>query len=205
MAIIVIGGQSRNVGKTSVVAGLIEALPSYAWTAIKITQFGHGRCSVNGKACHCSTPDHRFSISEEKQPSTKTDTSRFLRAGAKRVFWVRAEQGRLGEVVPALRGLLSQAENSIIESNSIVRFIRPDLYLTVLDPGIEDWKMSAWTLVERADALIVHRREGALSGEVRLRPLFARPTFSIQPPEYVTDQVIAFVAGHLERLSHSPA
>ena len=42
MAVVVIGGHSRSVGKTSVVAGLIAALPEYSWHAMKITQFGHG-------------------------------------------------------------------------------------------------------------------------------------------------------------------
>ena len=46
MAIVVIGGHSRNVGKTSVVAGLITRLRELDWLAIKITQFGHGVCSV---------------------------------------------------------------------------------------------------------------------------------------------------------------
>jgi hypothetical protein len=64
MAIVVIGGHSRNIGKTSVVAGLIAALPAYNWTAFKVTQFGHGRCSLNGKPCHCTTADHTWAISE---------------------------------------------------------------------------------------------------------------------------------------------
>src|SRR5580698_2068550 len=51
MAIVVIGGHSRSVGKTSVVAGLIAALPAYHWTALKITQYGHGVCSLNGESC----------------------------------------------------------------------------------------------------------------------------------------------------------
>ena len=42
MSLIVIGGHSRNVGKTSVVAGLIAATPQLNWTAFKITQYGHG-------------------------------------------------------------------------------------------------------------------------------------------------------------------
>jgi hypothetical protein len=46
MSIIVIGGHSRSVGKTSVVAGLISALPDFRWTALKITQYGHGICSA---------------------------------------------------------------------------------------------------------------------------------------------------------------
>ena len=45
MALVVVGGHSRNVGKTSVVAGLIAALPEFKWTAMKITQYGHNVCS----------------------------------------------------------------------------------------------------------------------------------------------------------------
>ena len=36
--------------------------------------------------------------------------------------------------MPRIRKILATAQNVIIESNSILRFIKPDLYLTVLDP-----------------------------------------------------------------------
>ena len=49
MAVIVVGGHSRNIGKTSVVAGLIARLPEFHWTAFKITQYGHGFCTADGK------------------------------------------------------------------------------------------------------------------------------------------------------------
>src|SRR5438552_19187142 len=97
MAILVIGGHSRSVGKTSVVAGLIAALPEYKWSAMKITQFGHGVCSRNGELCDCATDDHSWSISEERDRSGESDTSRFLVAGAANVWWVRSQQGRLPE------------------------------------------------------------------------------------------------------------
>lgn len=201
MAIIVVGGQSRSVGKTSVVAGLLEALSSYRWTAFKITQFGHGRCSLNGKLCQCATADHRWAISEEKERSGRSDTSRFLRAGAKRVFWVRTRQGRLADAVPAIRRHLAEAENALLESNSIVEFIRPDLYLTVLNPQVEDFKTSARRLLDQADAVILHGENGVsrmgLSSKVELE----RPVFSIQPPPYLTSEVIDFVARHLETAS----
>ena len=51
MKLVMVGGHARNVGKTSVVAGIIAGLREFNWTAAKITQFGHGVCSVNGKAC----------------------------------------------------------------------------------------------------------------------------------------------------------
>ncbi len=101
MAIVVIGGHSRSVGKTSVVAGLIAALPEFNWTALKITQFGHGICSADGKPCDCDTGDDHFrALSDEKDLSGESDTSRFLVAGAKRSLWVRTRQGRLGEAMP---------------------------------------------------------------------------------------------------------
>jgi len=104
MAIIIIGGHSRSVGKTSVVAGLIAALPEYNWTAFKITQYGHGVCSANGEPCHCATDDHSWAISEEQDRSGKSDTSRFLAAGAVRAWWARcaSQAGRMPEFDPRI-------------------------------------------------------------------------------------------------------
>src|SRR5271156_121877 len=128
MSLIVVGGHSRSVGKTSVVAGLIAALPEFHWTAMKITQYGHGICSANGKLCDCATDDHSWAVSEERDRSGESDTSRFLVAGAARAFWVRTEQGRLAEAMPALRQRLEHSRNVIVESNSVLKFLRPDLY-----------------------------------------------------------------------------
>ena len=125
MSLIVIGGHSRSVGKTSVVAGLIAALPEYNWTALKITQYGHGVCSANGEPCHCATDDHSWAISEEQDRSGESDTSRFLAAGAARAWWVRTEQGRLAEAMPTVRRKLAESGNAILESNSILKFLRP--------------------------------------------------------------------------------
>src|SRR5512142_1130304 len=106
MPTIVIGGHSRSVGKTSVVAGLISALPEFRWTAMKITQYGHGICSANGQACDCATTDHSWAVSEEKNRAGKSDSSRFLVAGAAQAWWVRTEQGHLAEAMPRVREIL---------------------------------------------------------------------------------------------------
>jgi len=201
MAIVVIGGHSRNVGKTSVVAGLIAALPSHNWTAFKITQFGHGQCSLSGEPCHCATEDHTWAISEEKDLSGKTDSSRFLTAGAKRSFWVRTEQGRLAEAMPAIRRRLAEAENAILESNSILKFIRPDLYITVLDPATEDFKATAQQFLDRADAVVLHEAADARWNGISLKPIAGRPVFYIRPPKYVTVEIAAFVSNRLSAIA----
>ncbi len=198
MAVVVIGGHSRNVGKTSVVAGIIAALPESNWTAAKITQFGHGVCSVSAEPCECALNEreHSWSIDEEFDRAGKSDTSRFLVAGARRVLWVRTKQGMLAEAMPALRKELTGAENIILESNSVVRFLRPDLYLSVLDFANPDFKDSAREFLDRADAIILHAGSAGKLPQwdgVSLKLLEGKPRFTITPPEYVTPEIVEFV------------
>jgi hypothetical protein len=85
--VVVVGGHTRNIGKTSAVCSVIRALPDWNWTAIKITQYGDGICARDGEACDCSDPEHPIAISEENGSSPSTDSGRFLASGACRVFW----------------------------------------------------------------------------------------------------------------------
>ncbi|PYV99812.1 MAG: hypothetical protein DMG89_06325 [Acidobacteria bacterium] len=198
MATIVIGGHSRSVGKTSVVAGLISALSEFSWTAFKITQYGHGVCSRDGKACDCACADHSWAISEERDHSGESDTSRFLVAGAVRAWWVRTEQGRLAEAMPTVRQKLAETENAILESNSMLEFLRPDLYLTVLDPATADFKRSAQKFLELADGIILQAKHGQpLWSDVSLDSVAHRPMFRVEAPEYVTPEVVDFVRKRL--------
>jgi hypothetical protein len=200
MALIVIGGHSRSVGKTSVVAGLIAALPEFHWTAIKITQYGHGICSANGELCDCATDDHSWAVTEERDRSGDSDTSRFLVCGATRSLWVRTRQGMLAEAMPRVRQELAGAENAIVESNSVMRFLRPDLYLTVLDTATADFKTSAQEFLDRADAIILHDGSGDVAWtNVSLKPVAAKPRFHIRPPQYVTPELIEFVRKRVQR------
>lgn len=200
MAIVVVGGHSRNVGKTSVVAGLIARLPQYHWTAFKITQYGHGFCTANGEPCDCQTDDHTLAFSDERSNSSGKDTARFLAAGAERAIWVRTRVGKLAEGMPRIRKEIAAAENTIIESNSILQFLRPDLYLTVLDPGTADFKDSARLFLDRADAVLIHAAGARLAprwDRVSLKLIEGKPQFVIAPPDYVTNEVTSFVAQHI--------
>jgi hypothetical protein len=200
MAIVVVGGHSRNIGKTSVVAGLIAAMPELHWTAFKITQFGHGMCSANGEPCDCETAEHTVAVSEERaNGDSTTDSGRYLAAGAARSFWVRTRQGDLSEAMPRIRKEIASAEHVIIESNSILRFLRPDIYLSVLDPATVDFKDSAKYFLDRADAILV--AEGELGRPewkgVSLKLVQGTPVLTMRPPVYVTEEVTHFVRAHL--------
>ena len=191
MAIVVVGGHSRSVGKTSVAAGLVAALRELHWTAVKITQYGHGICSADGEACDCATDDHSWAITEEHDRSGKSDTSRFLLAGARQSLWVRTRQGLLAEAMPALRKRLSG--NVMIESNSVMKFLRPDVYLTVLNPTVADFKRSALEFLDRADAVLLHDSDEVAWSGVSAKLIEGKPVFRIRATEYVTEEVVRFV------------
>jgi hypothetical protein len=196
MAIVVVGGHSRSVGKTSVAASLIARLPERNWTAFKITQFGHGFCSANGEPCDCQTGEHSIAISAERDPGTGTDSARFLAAGAKRSLWVRTQIGHLAEAMPRIRREIASAENAIFESNSLLQFLRPDLYLVVLDHATADFKDSALRVLDRADALLLRSSSHELAPHwrgVSLRLLEGKPQFLVTPPDELPEELVAFV------------
>lgn len=154
MSVLVVGGHTRNIGKTTLMEAILRDTTALRWTAMKITQFGHGVCSANGESCDCDTGEHTVAISEERRRDSGTDTARMLIAGAARVLWVRTRQGQLADAMPRIRKEMGAATNTLLESNSVLRFLRPDLYLAVLDPAIIDFKPSALRYLDRADALI---------------------------------------------------
>src|SRR6201998_3491036 len=101
--VIVVGGQSRSIGKTQLVCDLIAAFPDENWIAGKITQYGHGVCAQNGENCDCAPDEHISAVEWETRQDTGTERSRFLAPGANRSFWLRTKQGFLAEGLPALR------------------------------------------------------------------------------------------------------
>ena len=196
--LVVVGGHSRNIGKTSVVAGLIRRLRDRKWAALKVTQYGHGACSNTGEACECAPTDaeHPFALSEEYEPS-KTDSGRFFAAGAERSFWLRTPVGELARASDLVDKIVKQHENVIIESNSILELVQPDLCLMVLDFGCEDFKPSSLRYFDRADAFLVIDRgiNAPMWADIAQGLWDTKPQFLIKPPRYVTPEVAAFVAG----------
>ena len=154
MNVVVIGGHTRNIGKTSVMCALIREFSSFHWTAVKVTQYGHGICSHDGKPCGCAPAEHPFALTEATNPEGRADTSRYLASGARQSLWLRARQGQLASALPLLFRKLRGAEWVIIESNSILEFIEPLLCLVVLDGSRRDFKPSAQRSLARADAFI---------------------------------------------------
>jgi hypothetical protein len=162
--LLVVGGHSRNTGKTGVVVALIEALPDARWTAVKISPHYH-----------------------QADSGANTDTARFLAAGAVR--------SHLIDTPEALGPILESGENVIAESNRVLDFLKPDLYLMVLDFSVLDFKESAAKRLDSVDAFVVVGRG------IRKPPWTdlpagwyeRKPKFFVAPPAYMTPEVVEFV------------
>lgn len=195
MTSVVIGGHSRNIGKTSVMAELIRLLRPPEWAAVKITQYGHGACSLNGEPCSCDPGEHAFVLTEERQRNGRGDTHRFLQAGARRSLWLRVRQRQLHRGLPALLRALRREPWVMIESNSILGQINPALYVFVLDPSKNDFKASAHKYLQRADAFVKigpptygHSWPG-----VNADLISSKPIFHLARPDNISEDLIHFV------------
>ena len=201
--LIVVGGHTRSIGKTQLACDIIAALPQAHWLAGKITQYGHGVCAQNGEDCDCAPTEHVAALDWEDAgiPLTHAtaDSARFLRAGAERAFWLRTKQGYLAEGMPLLRQALGEvaarvreqtedggmkpplhgndrameALNVIVESNSLLQFVKPSLYVTVFDSAKADFKDSARQMLDRADVFVF--RHGLEDGTVTRPPWMQLP------------------------------
>jgi hypothetical protein len=191
MAIVVVGGQARNVGKTSLVANLIKAVSERRWTAVKISQHEHDL-----------PPEANYVIREESDATGNGDTARYLQAGARHALLLSARPGRLADAIPALRRELGRADDVILESNSVLEFLEPDVYLAVLDPAIADFKSSARQYLQHASAVVLNEpeRRNFRWDKTLLEQVMRKPIFRVRPPHYLTADLVEFVRKRLQKM-----
>lgn len=137
---IIVGGEQKNVGKTTVVCRLIRGFPDQEWTAVKISGHDHGLAPGT------------WALTAETAPGTATDTQRYLAAGAAHALWLRGD-AQAG--LPALMERLARAPNWIIESTRAANWCECDFSILVVGDGGEPPKPSARefraSIVLRAD------------------------------------------------------
>jgi len=198
MKLVVVGGQARKVGKTSVIAGLIRGLNKLAWTAVKITH--HDGDDAQDSPSVDELPGHvDFLLSEERDPKGIGDTSRYLVAGARRSLWMRTRGAGLAQTLPGLLEALRGDEHVIVESNSLLGFLEPDVFLMVIDESSRDVKASARQVLGRVDAFVNVRpgpKPRAWPG-TPVRIPEDRPVFLVSEGEWSNPDLCRFVSERL--------
>jgi len=198
MKLVVVGGQTRKVGKTSVIAGLIRGLNTLAWTAVKVSHHDGDSelqdTAVDGLPAHLD-----YLLSEERDANGHGDTCLYLAAGARRALWLRARGGGLARALPGLLEALEGDEHVIIESNTLLGFLKPAVFLMVIDESGRDLKASARQFLARADAFVAVRsdREPSARPATCLQIPDDKPVFSVLAGEWSDPALCGFVGERL--------
>jgi hypothetical protein len=181
MAVVVVGGGGRGVGKTALVCGVIAALPEREWIAVKIARHEHG----------VERP-----VWEETGPGERTDTARFLTAGAQRAFLLTAaDEAAMQCTLDELWQLVERRGDLIFESNRVLRFLKPDVCLMVA--GEADAKTSFTAAIRCADAIVTgstSEESPEPSGSIATE---TRPVFHLEQFERLSPEMTDWIRGRL--------
>lgn len=127
--LLVVGGTGRNVGKTEFVCRLIAKISEDRLVyALKVSAIFPDEELYHGSH---SPGEKQLSLFEETRLTTGKDTSRMLRAGAERVFYLRSnDEGILSGFDEFVKRVPDKAV-IICESNSLNQFVTPALSIIV--------------------------------------------------------------------------
>ena len=147
--LLVVGGTGRNVGKTEFVCRLIEKMASqYDIYALKLSAVYPAELEFHG-----NHSEEQESLFEEKNRDTNKDTSRMLRAGAKKVFYIHANDETIEENINSFLRLIPENALILSESNSLASIIKPGLQVLVHRKGFPV-KERARAQVQQAHLLV---------------------------------------------------
>jgi hypothetical protein len=108
---------------------------------------------------------------------------------------VRIREDRAEEAFPKLLPILQSSPFIIVESNCILRYIRPDLYIMVLRCDVDDFKDSARETISQAHAVVAvncDSTSATWTGFVR-ESLVGIPVFSTSDPLIVPPGLLELV------------
>jgi len=150
--LLIVGGTGRNVGKTEFICRLIEKISLQVPVfAIKVSaqfpeeEIYHGNHSAD---------ESDFQVFEEMNRTSDKDTSRMLRAGAARVFYLRSDDRRIEAGFDSLLQQIPEKAAVVCESNSLGKFVTPAISIMVRPVG-GPLKPRAIPRLKSADLVVV--------------------------------------------------
>ena len=155
LEILLIGGATRNVGKTTLTCRIIEKFSSNNnIIALKIKTLYEGDSFFHGKDRKPLHENEKFRITEEKDKSGDEDTSKMLRAGAKKVFKIKVKSQFINQAFAEINNRVGEGKAIICESNSLRKEVVPSVFLMIKSENSDKMKPSARKLQKFADKII---------------------------------------------------
>lgn len=158
--LLLLGSAGRNAGKTTFACQVLRRLSARVEvTGVKVTTVAEGsdrECPRGGEGCGtCRSFDGPFLLTEERDGPEEKDTTRMLRAGARRVLWLRVHRCALRAGLQALRDALGPGTPAVAESNTARAVLDPDLFLLLRRTGASTFKATARAVRDFADRTVL--------------------------------------------------
>ncbi|SHO46749.1 P-loop NTPase family protein [Desulfopila aestuarii] len=151
--LLIVGGTGRNVGKTEFVCRLIAKLSLQTDIyALKVSAIHPDEEIYHGD--HGGDCSSLGQLAEESRQVGNKDTIRMLRAGAKRVFYLRSDGSGIEKGFQEFLNTIPEEAAIICESNSLGDVVDPAL-LIVVKAAAGQVKPRAIAQLERADLVII--------------------------------------------------
>jgi len=151
--ILLIGGATRNVGKTTFTCSIIKNMSKqHNIIGLKIKTIYEDDNFFHGK--DRNPLKGNYIIIEEHDKTGNEDSMKMLKAGAKKVFRIKAKNNYLKD---AFNEFLKQISNNnfiICESNSLRSVVEPTIFLMIKHKNKNDIKPSAKKLEHLANKII---------------------------------------------------
>jgi hypothetical protein len=155
---VMIGATGRNSGKTTLALQIIDAykgkIPIVAFKLITIRDHGD-ICPRGGQGCGiCKGLKSCFDIREETGTTGTKDTMLLKKAGAQKVYLIRAFKESIREALED--ALKSVPDNALIlcESNSARLVAKPALFIMIQSSTASVVKPAAKAVLEYADIIL---------------------------------------------------
>ena len=128
---VMVGGNSRNSGKTTLACSIIEKLSkTYEVIGLKLTSIRPGEDDKHGNHSEKITSD--FTIFEELDAGSLKDTSKMLRSGAKHVYYIHVTDTFAENAILHFLSSYINKELIVCESRSLRNIIEPGLFVMML-------------------------------------------------------------------------
>ena len=156
--ILIIGSTGRNIGKTEFACRIIENHSTRsAIFGVKVIPIdkNEGNCHRDIDTCGlCNSLTGDYKIIEDRDEGSQKDTSRMLKAGARRVFLLLVDKNSLEKGMEAILAAIPEGSLIIIESNTIRKVIEPGLFLVINKLTDQTVKPSCTEVIQYADKIV---------------------------------------------------
>jgi len=156
--LLIIGSTGRNIGKTEFACRVIENHSTqkeiFGVKVIPVDK-NEENCHRGIESCGlCNSLVGDYNIIEEKLFDSSKDTSRMLKAGAKKVYLLLVDRKCLKKGINAISRIIPNNSLMVIESNSIRNVIEPGLFIVIKNLINNSVKPTCAEVIEFADKIV---------------------------------------------------